>query len=192
MEVLLDEGNYRHLRFASPEGGGYKFDLITWPNRLTFVGEVGTYVFSIFPTEDFFQVIWGTMDRGGKPNFGYWKGLLKAASEEPRQFSPEKFDEKVKAALAQAEKNWPGITDHWYERTESLIADYSTSEEHDAREAVADFIYTNSSGEDFRMRGFFDPKRFLDYDWRYLWACHALAWGVVRYDDYRAQLDAQR
>jgi hypothetical protein len=49
MTVLFENGLYRHLRFDAPDGSGYRFDLVTWPNRLAFQGEPGGHVRPVPP-----------------------------------------------------------------------------------------------------------------------------------------------
>jgi hypothetical protein len=55
MKVLLDNGLYRHLRFAAT--GQYSwnqwFEIITWPGKLAYSGDMGTYVFERI--EDMFE-----------------------------------------------------------------------------------------------------------------------------------------
>lgn len=181
MTVLLDQGLYRHLRFASPDGSGYRFDLHTSPNRLMFHGEPGTYVFSVWPTEDMFDLL-RQSSVGDKPNFGYWHEKLVAWSEPAIQFSNDRFDKRVAKELAQAEEFFPGVTAAWREMTESFTAVYSTESEEAAREALAAFEYLPEGqwGEAWRFR-YTRHWNLDDYDWRYLWACHAVLWGANQY-----------
>ncbi|KFK87785.1 hypothetical protein IX27_17945 [Streptomyces sp. JS01] len=39
MTVLHEDGLYRHLVFADPAGGFYRFDLVTWPHNLMLRGD---------------------------------------------------------------------------------------------------------------------------------------------------------
>jgi hypothetical protein len=181
MTVLFDVGLYRHLRFEAPDGSGYRFDLHTSPNRLMFVGEVGTYVFSVFPTEDMFQLL-RESSIGDQPNFGYWREKLRAWNEPAIQFSTELFDERVAKELAKAEGSFPGATAAWREHTEGLAAVYSTESEEGAREALAAFEFL-PEGQQIPALRLQYVSRFVfdDFDWRYLWACHAALWGANRY-----------
>ncbi|GAB2718507.1 hypothetical protein [Streptomyces bullii] len=190
MTVLHDDGLYRHLRFASPDGGGYRFDLITWPHKLTFVGEVGTYVFSVYPTEDMLR-LFRDSSVGDRPNFGYWHEKLVAWGEPAIQFSNDLFDRKVAEELAKAEEFYPGVTTAWREQTEGFLAAYSMETEEEAREALAAFEYLPEGqwGEAWRFR-YTSEWKFDDYDWRYLWCCHAVVWGIAQYDAARKQVAA--
>ncbi|MFP3986954.1 hypothetical protein U9R90_05505 [Streptomyces sp. E11-3] len=180
MTVLFEQGLYRHLRFEATDGRGYRFDLHTSPNRLMFHGEVGTYVFSVWPTADLFKVF-SESSVSDRPNFGYWNEKLVAWSEPAIQFSTERFDEHVAKELAQAEEHFPGVTAAWCEHTEGFMAAYSTDSKETAREALAAFEYLPDGqwGEAWRFLAPYTSEWQLDdYDWRYLWACHAIVWGI--------------
>ncbi len=46
MNVIKNEGVYRHLTFQKPGTSVYYFEIITTPGLLTINGDMGTYVFS--------------------------------------------------------------------------------------------------------------------------------------------------
>ena len=192
MTVLFHQGLYRHLRFAAPDGSGYRFDLHTSPNRLMVDGAVGTYVFSVYPTEDMFQ-LFRESSVGDQPNFGYWHEKLRAWNEPAIQFSTDLFDQHVAKELAQAEEHFPGVTAAWREHTEGVLCDYSTDSEEAAREAMAAFEYLPDSqfGEAWRfLSPYTSAWKLDDYDWRYLWACHAALLGIAKYDAARKAVAA--
>lgn len=182
MTVLSDNGLYRHLRFAAQDGSGYRFDLVTWPNRLAFQGEPGTYVFSVWPTEDLFRVF-RESSIGDQPNLGYWHEKLIAWNEPAVQFSMDVFEAKVAAELAQAETRFPGVTAAWQAKTDGFTAEYDIGTEEGAREALAAFEYL-PEGRDGTPWCFRGTHRWdlNGYDWRYLWACHGALWGIAQYD----------
>lgn len=64
MEVVRDDGLYRHLKFRGKDGICW-FDLVTWPHVLTIHGDCGTFVFTRI--EDMFQFF-----RGPTINPSYW------------------------------------------------------------------------------------------------------------------------
>jgi hypothetical protein len=190
MTTLHEDGLYRHLRFMSPDGSGYRFDLITWPNRLTFHGEPGTYVFSVWPTEDMFN-LFRDSSVGEQPNFGYWHEKAVAWSEDILQFSEDRFNEKVTEELEKAEEFFPGVTSAWVEKTEGFAAEYNTENDETAREALSSFEYLPEGqyGEAWRFR-YTSAWDLIDFDWRYLWACHAIVWGIGQYDAARQAVAA--
>lgn len=191
MTILHDHGLYRHLRFAAPDGSGYRFALVTWPNKLIFTGEVGTYAFAVWPTEDMFR-LFRESSTDGRPNIGYWHEKLIAWNEPAIQFSNDLFEAKVAEELAKAEEWFPGVTAAWREKTEGFLAEYSTDTEEAAREALAAFEYLPEGqfGEAWRFR-YASEWKLDGYDWRYLWACHAIVWGIARYDATTAPAPAE-
>ncbi len=46
LEIIRDDGLYRHLRMKQPGTSCYYFDVITWPGYLTVTGDMGTWTFS--------------------------------------------------------------------------------------------------------------------------------------------------
>ncbi|MET7923148.1 hypothetical protein ABZT43_03965 [Streptomyces sp. NPDC005349] len=183
LTVLHDDGLYRHLRLEAQDGSGYRFDLHTSPNRLMFHGEVGTYIFSVWPTADLFRVF-SESSVGDQPNFGYWMEKLAAWNEPAIQFSCDLFNKKVAGELAKAEGFFPGVTAAW----ESFAsAEYNTEYEQVAWEALAAFEYLPEGqwGDAWRFR-YTSEWKLDDYDWRYLWACHAALYGIAKYDAAKA------
>jgi hypothetical protein len=61
MQVLRDDGEYRHLRFQAAGSVFYYFDLVTWPGHLVICGDAGDYHFS--RTRDMFSFF--AAERGG-------------------------------------------------------------------------------------------------------------------------------
>lgn len=74
LEIIRDDGLYRHLRMKQPGTSCYYFDVITWPGYLTVTGDMGTWTFSrIADMFDFF----GPWQDG--INTGYWSESWKLA-----------------------------------------------------------------------------------------------------------------
>lgn len=182
MTVLHDDGLYRHLRCGRPDKRGYWFTLVTWPQKLVVNGDVGTYVFS--RQEDMFELIRGTSHSG--PNFGYWHEKLVASGDDAVAYSQQLFEVLVADYFeeVEAEKRWPGVVAAWTERVEGFLAEYDTSNEDEARRALRDFTYQPESAADGKPFQFYDVWDWdlRDYDWKFLWSCHAILWGVQRYD----------
>lgn len=42
LEIIRDDGLYRHLRMQQPENSCYYYDVITWHGYLTVTGDMGT------------------------------------------------------------------------------------------------------------------------------------------------------
>lgn len=178
MAVLHDDSLYRHLRFRSPENSFYWFDLITWPGRLAFCGDGEAFVFA--RTTDMFEFFRASTGYGINPV--YWSEKLVSARGAAESYSVEKFTARVAEALGEAEHRFPGVSAAWAERVEH---DYNTMYEGTAREALDDF--------EFKPDDFLDAEKpfrfvdtwewsFKDWDWWFLWACHAIVWGIAQYD----------
>ncbi|WNI19125.1 hypothetical protein [Actinacidiphila sp. ITFR-21] len=137
--VLHEQGLYRHLRFARRGGSycEYWFDVITTPHTLIFRGDGESYVFSVHPTEDMFDLFRRTA-RPGEINAGYWSEKLTSKREAATDYSMDLFEQLVAEELAEAEKVWPGVTEAWTEHVES---EFNTEYEPEARRALEDFEF---------------------------------------------------
>ena len=186
MTVLQDNGLYRHIRFEQPDQRGDWFSIVTWPQKIVVNGTVGTYVFSRM--EDMFEFIRSSCPTG-VPNFSYWEEKVVAASDGPVTYSMDLLDKQVAEDLAEAEKDWPGVTASWDEKVNGFFPEYDTTNEHGARYALNDFSYKpEDAGADDEPFQFYDTGDWdlRDYDWKYLWCCHALFWGIRQYDQHKA------
>ncbi|MFJ6348604.1 hypothetical protein ACIQKB_03905 [Streptomyces sp. NPDC092046] len=176
MEVKLDQGIYRHLRFTSDESSLYWWDLITWPYNLIVNGSHGSYHFCRFgpDTEDMFHLFRGSLsDRSINP--GYWAEKVRAG--EIRSWSETKFRTWVAGEAAALEPRYPGIT-------AAVIDEVLRSDEHNleyeecARVALGSFSFGHAR---IRFPDAWELK-FDEYHWQYLWQCHAIVAGIRQYD----------
>lgn len=170
MEVLREDGLYRHIRFQRPESWMYGFDLVTWPGYLAIVGDAGDYVFS--RTRDMFQFF--ALDEG-RINPHYWSEKLQAPkSHDAMHYSPEKLRSLLLEHLEDAFRwdsdyeVYPAFLREAVERAGELY------DEEDGRRLLRDLeddgILSDTWEWDLR-----------DYDRQFLWCCHAIAWGVQHY-----------
>jgi hypothetical protein len=181
MTVLHDDGLYRQIRFAGPRNEIHRFDLITWPNGLLIRGDGPNFVFSVFPTADLFDLFRRSMGSGINP--GYWQE--KVIAGQVTSWSEKKFDTWLGSEATKNESRHPGLLaavgEHFL-----YGGEHSTEYEETARHAVEHFEY-----DGFRFR--FPAKwehDFEDYDWSFLWGCHAIVWGIGRYDAALRELAA--
>lgn len=223
MTVLHDDGLYRHLRFRNhhecndgelrPGRSAYWFDLITWPGCLTVNGDCGTFTFARLA--DMFEFF-----RGGGINPQYWAEKLRAPGPAGvMEYSQEKFRRQVMDEAAEAEKDWPGLTEALEQEIFSDGADWDTGYEAGAQEALRDFEYGRTYSVRCRACGDHDEGLLYgtaetwqrkhwglghgsvdlarvdgftfgdlcdwdlrDYDWQFLWCCHAILWGIGQYE----------
>ncbi|GAA3958468.1 hypothetical protein GCM10023085_46100 [Actinomadura viridis] len=168
MTVLHDDGLYRHLRFKAPGHGFSWFDLITWPWTLAFRGDMGGFMFS--RVEDMFQFF---RHPGINPN--YWAEKTPAGRDSVTAYDIDLFKQQVTEHVAQAirDREAPkGISRairHMFEQGDITW-------EGGARDELEYFEY-----EGFRFTDTFEWD-FRDFTWQFLWACHAIRWGIEQYD----------
>lgn len=183
MTVLHDDGLYRHLRFKPPGISFYWFDLVTWPGKLAFVGDGEGFVFSRL--EDMFEFF--RMSHGSI-NPGYWAEKVVDDPTRARRYSAEKFAARVAEALADVEEIYPGATTAWANHVE----DYDVAYASNAHEALSDFRFKPEGAPADQAPLRFDDAwewDFQDWHWWFLWACHAIVWGISRYDALKAAED---
>ncbi|MEV0830958.1 MULTISPECIES: hypothetical protein [Streptosporangiaceae] len=185
MEIKHDDGLYRHLRFRNPKRGTYWFDLVTWPGKLSITGDIDGYVFSC--AEDVFGFFRASAWQGA-PNPTYWDEKVVASRDSVKTFSPDLFNQQVADELRKAERHYPGVTEAWNEKVNAFFAEYNTENEYGALAALNGFEFWpggDERGEVFRFHDTHDWQ-LKDYDWSFLWACHAIVWGIAEYDRARS------
>lgn len=97
IEIVRDDGDYRHLRFRNPLWGiTWGFDLITWPQHLTIAGDLGVRTF-----------VWNNADalrlfRPGLDEFEYIAGKVAGGRAATMAWSREAFE----SMLRDAGKEW--------------------------------------------------------------------------------------
>ncbi|MFJ7422715.1 hypothetical protein ACIQXD_29550 [Streptomyces uncialis] len=174
MTVLRDDGLYRHLRFASnPLGyGEYWFDLVTWPGCLTVRGDaVDGYTFTRLP--DMFEFF--RADRKWGINAHYWAEKADGGRESVKEYSEEAFRQLVCELFVDAVRY--GDTPRGIGRAvREQILDRDLYDEREAHSLLESF--------EFKGFEFYDTWELSArvYERSSLWACHAIAWGIARYD----------
>jgi hypothetical protein len=186
LAVLRDDGLYRHLRYRGTSSS-YWFDIVTWPGNLAITGDMGSYLFGRAASEDMLEFF-----RGKRINPGYWAEKVKAADPEGgvRRYSADAFLQSVAEEAAGYEDAFPGLT----YTVNAAVTDelFNAEDEGQAREFLNDFEYRPADGDArddaplaFR---FADPWEWdlTDFGFHYLWCCHAITWGITRYDESKA------
>lgn len=178
MQVLLDNGIYRHLRFKKPQTGIAWFDIVTWPGYLAYTGDMGSFVFErVHDMLTFFR---------GKRRYehldinpSYWAEKLRAVDRDGRSGSFEEYsEEKMREHIEDGVKTWVEEFEVPYdeecEPTEEQLAKnvkvrkafedelraavknevlvYIEDGEHKVREMVNEFSFTPENPKRFRDR----------------------------------------
>lgn len=197
MEVIRDDGLYRHIRFCEPGTMMQHFDLITWPGYLCYCGDMGTFVFTRL--EDMFQFF--RTDRRGNDglyiNKSYWSEKLIAVDGhrdggKAKEFSADMF----KKAINRYRIDWIRTTKerHWldkeqrralWEDVDNTVLYRLEDGEHYAMTAAYEFTH-RAGGREFVFQDLWDHT-FTDYTHRFVWCCYALAWGIKKYDAAKAE-----
>ncbi len=181
MQILRDDGVYRHIRFKQPGTSDMHFDLITWPWRLCYTGDMGTFVFQRL--EDMF-VFFRTDRHRDKPglhtNPGYWSEKVEAADRHDgiKEYRAEKFRRRITEWLDDA-----GASPELREAVEDEVLSCADEGEYEARRAVRDFDHED--GADI-FTDFWEID-LTEYTHRFMWCCYALAWGIQKYDDAKKE-----
>ena len=180
MTVKHDDGLYRHLLFKSPDTSIYWFELVTWPGRLSIHGDLGdSYTFARVP--DMF-----TFFRRHEVNPVYWSEKLDGDSSKVRVYSEDVFRRNVWDHVRSHTQGRPapGLAKAVHAHFFGEYAEYNLDYEEEARAALDSFEY---HGPDQKPFQFDDAWEWdcRDWDWSFLWACHAIVWGIARYDEAR-------
>lgn len=180
MEIALDQGLYRHLRFRAPGSGFNWFDLITTPGQLTFRGDMGTYVFA--RDEDMFGFF--ELGRGINADYRAEKVQAEDIHSPVREYSRDLFIQAVIEQFWYSRENLENPAEVWREIRERLLDDEYGPSGHET------LAYT--AAMDFRHGGFefYDVAdwRLKTYSFQFLYALHAVVDGVRRYRAHQASL----
>lgn len=194
MQVMMDNGVYRHIRFKRPGTGCYHFDLITYPGYLVYSGDMGCYVFSRL--EDMFEFFRTDREyrhmRNGETlaiNLGYWGEKLRAVDSCMKKGSATELDEdRVRDVINEYRLRWvrdyrdkldkDDRRDLWESVDDSVLSAGNADE---MLRAAYDFS-ERAGGRTFQFDDLWDHN-FERFTYHFVWCCYALAWGVQKYDD---------
>lgn len=197
MQVVRNDGLYRHLRFRRPGTYVYGFDVITWPGHLAITGDMGASVFT--RTEDMLQFFrapssWnpGPAPGGLYINSGYWAEKLVANDGSPQEYRPELF----KAAVRERFDSWfegqeldpaqeLAKAELWEDIEENVLHD----EEHEyaAHQSVRDWSNTSAEFPRFHFDDFWET-RLTDYTFHFRWRLYAIALAIQMFDAEQAKV----
>ncbi|GAA4034052.1 hypothetical protein GCM10023063_17480 [Arthrobacter methylotrophus] len=171
MTVLLDQGLYRHLRFATPGNSIGWYELITTPNLLTINGDMGTFMFSRM--EDMLRFF----ERpDGSINPGYWAEKIHASSGPAAVYSAKVFTDTVRdAAIDQLDGVDEALHGQALSVLEEEVLNYAAEGEEEARSALDRFSHDLLELTDTW------EYNFTNHSFRYLWNLHAIVRGITRY-----------
>ncbi|GAB7039730.1 MULTISPECIES: hypothetical protein [Catenuloplanes] len=173
MTVLHEDGLYRHVRFQQPGTSIYYFDLITWPGSLAIKGDMDGFMFSRI--DDMFAFF--RMD-GYRVNPTYWSEKIAGHRNSVMSYSEDVFKTQIFSYLDDVARDEPERAEDVEtarKRVQEAIDDGDAAYEESVRELLRELeeegVVSDSWEWDLR-----------DWDYRFLWNCHAIAWGLQQYD----------
>lgn len=198
LEIIRDDGLYRHLRMKQPGTSCYYYDIITWPGYLTVTGDMGTWTFSrIADMFNFFGAWEGVI------NTHYWSEKLEAgagcSSREllAKEYNHEAFCRSLKESMREY------LDDSEEDQTEDEDWDDEDetpdSEKAKVREAVRELCRSEFSNEWEAYQAVYEadwPDRwsswdicdgltFKTYTSHFRWILFAITWAIAKYHNKR-------
>ncbi len=179
MTVKLDQGIYRHIRFAQPKNSNMWFEICTWPGVLTIHGDMGTWTFSRI--EDMFTFF---RDDKLRINADYWAEKLQHGIHDGRD-GAKAWDNDLfrKQLLDQLDSHDMEPEDRECVvqalRDEVLYLD----SRHELMVAASEFWCVLPD-----RKFTFDPCELPDgkeYAYHFIWCLYAIVWGIQQYDHAR-------
>lgn len=194
LEVLHNEGLYRHLRMKHPTRSEYWYDVITWPGSLTVRGDYGeAYVFT--RATDMFEFFGHELYRGGSFSINpqYWAEKL-SSHDVSRKYDDDTFREEFKQQaeyLIEGQAIEPDQVERFRREIESFLENEDYFSADTAIRAVESFQFWNNEDHEHSYRynneavGFEDCYEWIGactvYEWGFLWACHAIMLAIREY-----------
>lgn len=185
LEVLRDDGLYRHLKFSESGSNIYRFDLVTWPGYLTICGDMGTYTFSRDPDMFiFFRDETGGDDPRISPS--YWaeklEGVDRASSV--TQFNPELMREAITDDLKDLEFDSEAQRKELWQQIEDEIFDKDL---HGDKGMMLSRAIEFHGGEGFEsLFSEIYEYNFDEFTFHFLWVLNAIVDGIRRYDEFKS------
>lgn len=204
IEIVVDNGVYRHIKCRRPGTYCYGFDIVTYPGHLVMSGDMGAWVFTrMHDMFEFFRA--GVSDREAAApalyiNRSYWAEKVVASDRGGiREYSSDKFEARVREELADwlAEQEGELIAEETDDAPEQRSAAVVPE---DLAGLIEELIEAGSGDEESARAGlddFRDPEGRIefhdtwewnveDYTHGFVWACYAIAWTLLRYDEAKA------
>lgn len=204
LTIAHDDGVYRHIKARSTKAGeGWCcwFEVVTWPGRLVITGDCGTYVFARL--DDMFEFFRIGFD--GRINPGYWAEKTPGGEGACKVYSEDVLRERLADWLADYEADYPAADADYEDRLavwqKNARADLVPMPTPPERPTPAKIRRTIDSYDDYNGLSYNEDARGLlseledlgalsdawewnltDWDWQFLWCCHAIVWAIAKYD----------
>ena len=185
--IFQDDGLRRHIKFSEGNSNCYRFDLITYPGGLLMKGDIGTFVFERIA--DMFEFFRG---EPGEINPGYWREKMVASCTPALTYTYESIISGIQNHL-EVDENFKlhhGDEERQEKILEALPEIQETVEfyvcgDNTEMGSCGDRVMSILSDHGIRTDDFWE-YRFTEYSYRYLYALHAIVWGINAYDKEKA------
>lgn len=171
LEIRHDDGLYRHLRFKIPRSSLYWFDLVTWPGCLSFTGDFNGFTFMrLQDMFEFFRADYGVI------NPGYWSEKVVSGHNEIQTYSPGMLKKLVTEHFVEDVRDGTAPRGLGKAIHRDILDDSDLCDLEGAYDLLRNFEYKGYRFEDsweWNLR---------EFDWQFLWCCHAIRWGISQYD----------
>lgn len=179
LKIIKDDGVYRHIKMLGYTGAMW-YEIITWPNKLCFSGDMGTFVFN--RREDMFEFF-----RRDKLviNTGYWHEKLEAVDrvDGSKKWSRNVFEANIKEyfdaycegvglLLVQQNNLWAAIKDQVINCDDNAVRSF---------DAANDFEYKG-----FTFSDYWETDN-TEYTFRFIWCLYAIVYAIMEYDKKKAE-----
>ena len=196
LQVLHDDGVYRHLLGKEPGTGNRHFNIVTFPGYLCYTGDMGAYTFCRRP--DMFQFFRQMPGRIWNINPSYWAEKLEATNcngQYVKHGAAEWSDELFKDEILGHCKSYFESREPDEDATDEDKAKFSEMKA-DAMEDVESEIFccddmehagaSAAYGFHHKESGlqFYDlfESNFTEWSHGFLWCCYAITWAIEKYD----------
>lgn len=183
MQVLQDDGVFRHLHFSRDKSFAYHFTLTTWPGYLCIAGDMGCFVFS--RTWDMFNFF---SSKEGKINPSYWAQKLQTDKNGCEEFSERKFKNAIARDFFTTKFESKDKKRRVWQEVKEQVLSEAENGHYAAVRAAMDFVYYD---DDFsKSHGLFEDfyeHDLKEYTFHFLWCLHAIVWGIQQYDTHKTE-----
>lgn len=185
LEIIQDDGVYRHLRFRNPHSFSYHFSLVTWPGYLAISGDMGSYMFS--REQDMFGWFASAADWAAMPveiNPGYWGQKCQAVDRVGSldEFDDDAFRDYIVTTFRDLDRGdfEPGQRlEIWRDIREDLLSAHFDMRT-EAICAAMRFEIQDGSRSYHPFQDAWDCN-FMRPSFHFLICCYAIVWGIKRY-----------
>ncbi|MGL4233761.1 MAG: hypothetical protein ACRCWJ_20505 [Casimicrobium sp.] len=187
LQILRDDGIYRHLRVGKGKSSVMHYEIVTWPGYLAYVGDMGSFTFQRL--EDMFQFFRKADEHKDRINPGYWSEKLEAIDRPDgfKEWSPEGFRSMIEYHLNDfidgcewSQEDKQALRDE----VDFEILHYEEAQQFEAIEAVRNFNFERGECTfSFEIDEWYRCER---YTFRFLWCCYAIVHAIKLYDTAKA------